>query len=89
MAQILERVCAHAVDGKDREALNLVELPLITILQAEEVPPGIRHFVERQYQREITLMDLDPGLMVNIIDAVRYKYVCAILVCFLSFEIKF
>lgn len=62
-----------AVDGKERQALNLIEEPLIKIMTSSVVPLGIQQFIKRQYQGEVTLMDLDPGLVVSIIDAVRYK----------------
>ena len=68
-------VCALAVDDKVREALNLVDRPISKITLTTEVPPGVRDFIDRQYTHRDTLMDIDPGLMVSIIDAVRYKWV--------------
>ena len=66
-------MCALAVDGNVREALNLVDRPVSKITLTTEVPPGVRDFVDRQYTHSDTLMNIDPGLMVSIIDAVRYK----------------
>ena len=71
--QVVALVCAHAVDGNVREALNLIDQPINKMVFTTEVPPGVRDFVERQYSTTDSLMDLDPGLMVSIIDAVRYK----------------
>nr|KAG5695025.1 hypothetical protein BaRGS_015849 [Batillaria attramentaria] len=71
--QVVASVCALAVDDKYKEAVNLIDKPLSEIMQSSEVPPGLQHFVTRQYQRDDSLMDLDPGLLVSVIDAVRYK----------------
>ncbi|KAK7102227.1 uncharacterized protein [Littorina saxatilis] len=71
--QVVALVCALAVDGNVREALSLVDRPVSKMVLTTDVPPGIRDFVERQYSTTDTLMDIDPGLMVSIIDAVRYS----------------
>lgn len=71
--QVVALVCALAVDGKDRQAVDLMEKPLSEIMRSKEVPPGLQQFVTRQYQQDTTLMDMDPGLLVSVIDAVRYK----------------
>ncbi|PVD24368.1 hypothetical protein C0Q70_14849 [Pomacea canaliculata] len=46
--QVLVLVFSLAVDGKERQALNLIEEPLIKIMTSSVVPLGIQQFIKRQ-----------------------------------------
>lgn len=70
--QVVALVCALAVDGHLQDALQLLDQPVADIVLTTEVPPGVRDFVAHHCTKKDTLIDLDAGLFVSLIDAVRY-----------------
>ncbi|XP_076469753.1 uncharacterized protein LOC143300077 [Babylonia areolata] len=73
--QVVAMVCALAVNNQVEDALSLLDQPVMDIVFTSEVPPGVRDFVAHQCSANDTLIDLDPGLFVRLIDAVRYPSV--------------
>jgi hypothetical protein len=52
----------------------VIDKPIAKLLEETGAPPGLIEFAEKQYGGEMTLMDLEPAIVISVIDAVRYRY---------------
>jgi len=61
------------MQGEDSKVLTFIDQPVAELMEAAAAPSGLCSFAASQYGPKLTLMDLDPALIINIIDAVRYR----------------
>ncbi|BFZ10978.1 hypothetical protein BsWGS_14017 [Bradybaena similaris] len=71
--QITCHVCSASVQGSDPPALKLIDMPLNQLLSRPGIPNAMWQFADSQFEEQASLMDIDPGAVISIIDAVRYK----------------
>lgn len=55
--------------------LMVIDKPIRNLLEDAAAPPGLLEFAGSQYGANMTLMDLEPAIVISIIDAVRYRYI--------------
>lgn len=58
---------------EDSKVLMVIDQPITTLLESAEAPPGLLEFAGSQYGSNMTLMDLEPAIVISVIDAVRYR----------------
>lgn len=71
--QVTCHVCSSCVQGLDPPALKLIDMPLCQLLSRPGIPKAMYQFAKTQFDDDVTLMDVDPGTVISVIDAVRYK----------------
>ncbi|CAG5118019.1 unnamed protein product [Candidula unifasciata] len=71
--QVTCHVCSASVQGSDPPALRLIDMPLSQLLSRPGIPNALWQFADSQFEEKASLMDVDPGTVISIIDAVRYK----------------
>ena len=59
--------------GDDSKVLLVIDQPITELLEHAGAPPGLTEFARTQYGGEMTLMDLEPSIVISAIDAVRYR----------------
>ena len=64
--------------GDDSKVLLVIDQPITELLEHAGAPPGLTEFARTQYGGEMTLMDLEPSIVISAIDAVRYRSVTQI-----------
>ena len=60
--------------GEDSLVLMVIDKPITNLLEESGAPPGLTEFAGKQYGVKMTLMDLEPAIVISVIDAVRYRY---------------
>ncbi|XP_052779362.1 uncharacterized protein LOC128216745 isoform X2 [Mya arenaria] len=78
--QIIVHVGSLVLQGEDTLVLSVIDQPLPSLLAAASAPSDFLEFAARHWGPEVTLMDLDPALIISVIDAVRYTSVTTDLV---------
>lgn len=73
--QIIVHVGSLVFRGEDSMVLMVIDKPIAKLLEETGAPPGLIEFAEKQYGGEMTLMDLEPAIVISVIDAVRYRSV--------------
>lgn len=58
---------------EDSKVLMVIDQPITTLLESAGAPPGLVQFAGDQYGNSMTLMDLEPAMVISVIDAVRYR----------------
>ncbi|KAL5015147.1 hypothetical protein ScPMuIL_009417 [Solemya velum] len=72
--QVIYHVTRLVHSGRDTHALQIIDLPMIQLLEDSTAPSGLVKFAKLQYTSKQSLMDVDAALLINIIDAVRYRH---------------
>lgn len=73
--QIIVYVGSLVFKGDDSSVLMVIDKPIRDLLKDAAAPPGLTEFAESQYGASLTLMDLEPAIVISVIDAVRYRSV--------------
>ena len=60
---------------EDSKVLMVIDQPITALLESADTPPGLIEFAGNQYGSSMTLMDLEPSIVISVIDAVRYRLV--------------
>ena len=55
--------------------LLVIDQPITELLEHAAAPVGLVEFARNQYGKDMTLMDLEPSIVISAIDAVRYRLV--------------
>ena len=61
--------------GDDSKVLLVIDQPITELLEHAAAPEELVHFARNQYGKDMTLMDLEPSIVISAIDAVRYRLV--------------
>ncbi|XP_062621800.1 uncharacterized protein LOC134283358 [Saccostrea cucullata] len=71
--QVTHHISSLVFEGKDAQALSVIDKPLHSLLEVSGAPQGLQEYVKSQYSDSKTLMDLDTAFLISIIDAIRYR----------------
>ncbi|XP_062617868.1 uncharacterized protein LOC134279473 [Saccostrea cucullata] len=71
--QVTHHISSLVFEGKDAEALSVIDKPLHSLLDVSGAPQGLQAYVKSQYRDSKTLMDLVTAFLISIIDAIRYR----------------
>ncbi|XP_061187267.1 uncharacterized protein LOC133195441 [Saccostrea echinata] len=72
-AQVTHHISSLVFEGKDAQALSVIDKPLHSLLEVSGAPQGLQAYVKSQYNDSKTLMDLDTAFLISTIDAIRYR----------------
>lgn len=73
--QVVGYISDLVVNEESKKALTEIDKPIIILLQSSEAPEGLLDFVKHELRQKTTLMDLEPSLVIKVIDAVHYRSV--------------
>lgn len=73
--QIIAYVGSLVFQGEDSTVLMVIDKPIQALLIDARAPPELIVFARNQYGEKMTLMDLEPSIVISVIDAVRYRSV--------------
>ncbi|XP_045164453.2 uncharacterized protein LOC123528642 [Mercenaria mercenaria] len=73
--QIVVYVGSLVFRGEDSMVLMVIDKPIPNLLEDASAPQGLVEFATSQYGTNMTLMDLEPAIVISVIDAVRYRSV--------------
>lgn len=65
--------------GEDSMVLMVIDKPIKDLLEDTGAPLGLTEFAGNQYGASMTLMDLEPAIVISVIDAVRYRYLLTVI----------
>ena len=71
--QIVTHVGSLVFQGDDSKVLLVIDQPIAELLEHAGAPAGLVEFARNQYGGDMTLMDLEPSIVISAIDAVRYR----------------
>lgn len=74
VSQIIVYVGILKFQDEDSKVLMVIDQPITALLGSAEAPPALLEFAGNQYGSSMTLMDLEPSIVISVIDAVRYRY---------------
>ncbi|KAH3880200.1 hypothetical protein DPMN_004109 [Dreissena polymorpha] len=80
LAQITVYAGTLAFQGNDSQVLMIIDKPVTEMLESVGANAELVAFCKRKHGDTTTLMDVDPSLIISVIDAVRYKSVMTDLV---------
>lgn len=72
--QIICHIGQLVFKGEDSEALMVIDRPVKSLLLDSSASPCLVSYAENQYGVQMTLMDLEPAIVIGVIDAVRYRH---------------
>ncbi|XP_064607361.1 uncharacterized protein LOC135471882 isoform X2 [Liolophura sinensis] len=70
---ITGHICSLVLSGEDSQALQAIDQPLESLLQSANVNEFLLLSMAEEYSLKKSLMDIDPVMVISIIDAVRYR----------------
>lgn len=73
--QITGHICSLVLSGEDSQALQAIDQPLESLLQSAKANDFLLLSMAEEYSLKKSLMDIDPVMVISIIDAVRYRCV--------------
>ncbi|KAL3851802.1 hypothetical protein ACJMK2_015509 [Sinanodonta woodiana] len=72
-SQVIVYVSSLVLREDEQQALLVIDQPIKMLMQKMSAPSSLIKFACSQYSDSDTLMDLDPAVVISIIDAVRYR----------------
>ncbi|KAK3607195.1 hypothetical protein CHS0354_008880 [Potamilus streckersoni] len=72
-SQVIVYVSSLVLQEDEQQALLVIDQPVKMLIQKTLAPYSLIKFACRHYSDSDTLMDLDPAVVISIIDAVRYR----------------
>lgn len=71
--QIITYVGSLVFQGEDSMVLMVIDKSIKDLLEDAKAPLGLIEYAGNQYGSDLTLMDLEPAMVISVIDAVRYR----------------
>ncbi|KAL4227080.1 hypothetical protein ACF0H5_015054 [Mactra antiquata] len=78
--QIITHIGSLVFRGEDSTVLMVIDKSIKILLEDAGAPASLIDYAGSQYGDDLTLMDLEPAIVISVIDAVRYRSVTTDLV---------